>query len=65
MPGFLAEFDAFKRRTGTRVSAVLVGAGSSAEGSMRQWAEQVYRVVNLARDAQAAQDAGVVACGAM
>jgi len=64
-PEFLAEFDAFKRWTGTPVSAVLVGVGSSAEVSVRQWAEQVYRVVNLTRDAQAAQDAAVVTFGAV
>jgi hypothetical protein len=64
-PEFLAGFDAFKKRTGTRVFAVLVGVGSSAEGSVRQWADQVHWVVELARDAQTARDAGVVACGAV
>jgi len=59
-PEFLAEFEAFKKRTGTRVFAVLVDVGSSAEVSVRRWADQVHRVVDLARDAQAAQDAAVV-----
>ena len=35
-PGFLAEFEAFRKRTGTRVFAVLVDVGSSAEVSARQ-----------------------------
>ena len=58
-PEFLAEFDAFKKRTGTRVFAVLVDVGTSAEVSVRRWADQVHRVVDLARNAQAAQDAAV------
>jgi len=64
-PEFLAEFEAFKKRTGTRVFAVLVDVGSSAEVSVRQWADQVHRVVDLARDAQAAQDAAVAVFGAV
>jgi hypothetical protein len=39
-PEFLAEFEAFKKRTGTRVFAVMVDVGSSAGASMRQWADQ-------------------------
>jgi len=35
-PEFLAEFEAFKKRTGTRMFAVLVDVGSSAEVPMRQ-----------------------------
>jgi len=64
-PEFLAEFETFKKRTGTRVFAVLVDVGSSAEVSVRRWADQVYRVVDLARDAQAAQDAAVAVFGAV
>jgi uncharacterized protein with von Willebrand factor type A (vWA) domain len=64
-PQFLAEFEAFRKRTGTRVFAVLVDVGSSAEVSVRQWADQVHRVVDLARDAQAAQDAAVAVFGAI
>ena len=45
--------------------AVLVDVGSSAEASMRQWADQVHRVVDLVRDAQAAQDAAVAVFGAV
>jgi len=47
------------------VFAALVDAGSSGEGSVRQWAEQVHRVVALVRDAQAAQDAAVAVFGAV
>lgn len=64
-PEFLAEFETFKKRTGTRVFAVLVDVGTSAEVSVRQWADQVHRVVDLARDAQAAQDAAVAVFGAV
>jgi uncharacterized protein with von Willebrand factor type A (vWA) domain len=64
-PEFLAEFEAFKKRTATRVFAVLVDVGSSAEVSVRRWADQVHRVVDLARDAQAAQDAAVAVFGAV
>ena len=64
-PEFLAESYAFKKRTGTRVFAALVDIGSSAEGSVRQWADQVHRVVDLVRDAQAAQDAAVAVFGAV
>ena len=64
-PEFLAEFNASKKRTGARVFAVLVDVGSSAEVSVRQWADQVHRVVDLARDAQAAQDADVAVFGAI
>ena len=62
---FLAEFDAFKKRTGTRVFAVLVDVGQNAETSVRQWADQVHRVVDLACDTQAAQDAAVAVFGAV
>jgi uncharacterized protein with von Willebrand factor type A (vWA) domain len=62
---FLAEFQAFKKRTGTRVFAVLVDVGSSAEASVRQWADHVHRVVDLARDAQAAQEAALAVFGAV
>ena len=55
-PEFLPEFEAFRKRTETRVFAVLVDVGSSAEVSVQQWADQVHRVVDLARDAQAAQN---------
>lgn len=40
-PEFLAEFDTFKKRTGTRVFAVLVDVDSGAEVSVRRWADQV------------------------
>ena len=54
---FLAEFEAFKNRTGTRVFTVLVDVGSSSEESVREWSDQVHRVVDLARDAQGAEQA--------
>ena len=43
-PEFLAEFDASKKQTGTRVFAVLVDVGCSAEVPVQQRADQVYRV---------------------
>jgi uncharacterized protein with von Willebrand factor type A (vWA) domain len=55
--GFLQDFEAFKRRTGTRIFTVLVDVGSSSEVSVRAWSDQVHRVVDLAQDAQAAQQA--------
>jgi len=64
-PESLAEFDAFKKRTGTRVFAVLVDVDSSAEVPVQQRADQVHRVVDLLRDAQAAQDAAVAVFGAV
>lgn len=50
-------------RDTTRVFAVLVDVGSSAEGSVRQWADQVHRAVDLVRDTQTAQDAAVAVFG--
>jgi uncharacterized membrane protein len=47
------------------VFAVLVDVGCSAEAPVRQWADQVHRAVDLARDAQAAQDAAVAVFGAV
>jgi uncharacterized protein with von Willebrand factor type A (vWA) domain len=64
-PEFLAEFAAFKRGTGTRVFAVLADVGRSAEASVRQWADQVHRVVDLARDTRAAQEAASAVFGAV
>lgn len=62
---FLSDFLAFKKRTGTRVFGVLVDVGQSAEDSVRRWADQVHRVVDLARDVQAAEEAAKVVFGAI
>jgi uncharacterized protein with von Willebrand factor type A (vWA) domain len=64
-PEFLAGFAAFKRATGTRVFAVLADVGQSAESSVRLWADQVHRVVDLAHDARAAQEAASAVFGAV
>ena len=63
--GFLQDFQTFKKRTGTRVFTVLVDVGSSSEASVRAWSDQVHRVVDLAQDAQAAQQAAREVFGAV
>jgi uncharacterized protein with von Willebrand factor type A (vWA) domain len=62
---FLQEFEAFKKRTGTRVFAVLTDVGQSAEHSVRRWADHVYRVVDLARDTQSSESAAKAVFGAV
>lgn len=62
---FLAEFQAFKERTGTRVFAVLTDVGQSAEYSVRTWSDRVYRVLDLAHDTQAAAEAAKAVFGAV
>ena len=62
---FLQDFAAFKKRTGTRVFAVLADVGHSAEHSVRQWADQIYRIADLARDAQGAEAAARAVFGAV
>ena len=49
-PESLAEFDAFKKRTGTRVFTVLVDVGSNAEVLVREWTDKVHRAVDLVRN---------------
>jgi uncharacterized protein with von Willebrand factor type A (vWA) domain len=62
---FVAELAAFKKRTGTRIFAVLADVGSSTEQSVRRWADQVHRVTDLAHDEQAAQEAATAVFGAV
>lgn len=62
---FLADFVAFKKRTGTRVFGVLVDVGQNAEYAVRRWADQVHRVVDLAKDTEAAEAAAKVVFGAV
>lgn len=62
---FLRNFHAFKKRTGTRVFAVLADVGQSRARSVERWADQVHRVLDLAHDAQAAEDAAWNVFGAV
>ncbi len=60
---FLQGFAAFKKRTGTRVFAVLADVGHSAEHAVRRWADQIHRIADLAHDDQGAEAAAKAVFG--
>lgn len=47
---WLDDFLRWKRRTGTRIFAVLVDLGASAEEEVRRWSDRVERMLDFARD---------------
>lgn len=62
---FLKGFAAFKKRSSTRVFAVLIDVGQSTEYSVRQWADRVYRTTDLVHDNQEAEAVARTVFGAV